>query len=121
MVSPAWGCWERREERRNQFFVPLVDRIRNEKLKFAGRKIQVLHYQESLKTPGKQGRGEAGGGNVFFSYVSLLSTSKFLTAEVFPMVDSLVHPNWFQATASCFSEHSAEISAQFSVSVTAKH
>lgn len=60
-------------------------------------------------------------GEEMFTYVSLLSTSKFLTAEVFPMVDSLVHPNWFQATASCFSEHSAEISAQFSLSMTAKH
>lgn len=37
------------------------------------------------------------------------------------MVDSLVHPNWFQASGSCFAEQSAEISAQPSVSMTAKH
>lgn len=127
-LTQAGGSWwpqrgaagRGREERRNQFCGPFVDSIRNEKLKFAGRRIQVLHYQETLKTPGKQGHGKARGGIVSFPYVSLLSTAKLLTAELFPIVDSLVHPNWFQATASCFSDWSGEISAQSSVSMTAK-
>lgn len=128
MTEAAGSWWPQcgaagrgREEGRNQFFMPLVDRIRNEKLKIAGKKLQVLHYQEALKPPGKQGHGKAGGGNVFFSYVFLLSTAKLLTAELFPMVGSLVHLNWFQASASCFSDQSAEISTQSSVSMTAKH
>lgn len=122
-VAGLWWPWHGaagrgREERRNNFFVPLMDRLRNEKLKFAGRKIQVLHYQETLNTPGKQGHGKPGGK--MFSYVSLLSTTKLLIAELFPVVDSPVHLNWFQASASCFSDQSPEISTQ-SVSMTAKH
>lgn len=56
-----------------------------------------------------------------FSYVSVLPTTELLTAELFLMVDGLVHLNWFQPSCSCFSEQSAEISAQPSVSMTAKH
>lgn len=97
--------------------MPLVGRQKNGKLKFAGRKIQVLHYQEALELPGKQDSGRAGGG----TYVSLLSTTTLLTAELFAVVDTVVHLNWFQASAPYFSYQSAEISAQSSVSMTAKH
>lgn len=54
-------------------------------------------------------------------FPSHLSTPTLLTSDLCPMVDSLVHLNWFQASASCFSDQSAQISAQLSVSLTAKH
>lgn len=70
------------------------------------------------KLPGKQGHGKERGGNVFFFF---LSTPTLLMSELCPMVNSWVHLNWFQASASCFSNKSAEINAQLSFSVTAKH
>lgn len=54
-------------------------------------------------------------------FSSHLSTPTLLTSELCPMVDSLAHLNLFQASASCFSDLSAEITVQLSVSLTAKH